>query len=69
MLAKINPTVEQHEDVFLPVIEVNYRSIVRNNTWLLPILSEDAKIINVGSEWGRPEFQDANIRDLLERKG
>jgi NAD(P)-dependent dehydrogenase (short-subunit alcohol dehydrogenase family) len=49
MMEKLDPTIPWDEDCYKTIFDVNYRSIVKNNAFFLPMLTRDAKVINVGS--------------------
>ena len=54
MAGELDPSLPQDIMVYLPIIETNYRSIVRNNAYFLPYLVDDGKVVIVGSMYGLP---------------
>jgi len=54
MKGNLDPNIEQVSEVFEPIFNTNYRYVLKNAAYFLPLLTTDAKVINVGSIYGYP---------------
>jgi len=50
------------------IIQTNYFSVIAINNKFLPLLSDDAKILNVSSGLGQLQFQGETLRNILSNE-
>ena len=75
--AAIGPSVDlfcEHtgaipNDLIIENFEVNYRKQLTFTARMIPLLTEDAKIVNIGSQFGKVEHQSKEIQEKIRKAG